>query len=79
VKKIDAKLDIERQKTRTALKDLADLETKLAKLGELSDKCGLKVSELQTALKADKKAAVADLGLQKKFTRKSSRSRPILL
>jgi hypothetical protein len=46
-KKLDAKLDLEGQKTRTALKDLADLETKLAKLGELSDKHGLKVSELQ--------------------------------
>jgi hypothetical protein len=79
VKKIDAKLDIEQQKTRNALKDLVDLETKLAKLGELSDKCGLEVSELQTTLKANKKAAVADLGLQKRFTRKSSRSRAILL
>jgi hypothetical protein len=70
VKKIDAKLDLERQKTRTALKDLADLETKLARLGKLSDTCGLKVSELQTALKADKKAAVADLSLQKKIDKK---------
>jgi hypothetical protein len=39
-------------------------------LGKLSDKCGLKVSELQTALKADKKAAVADLSLQKKIHKK---------
>jgi hypothetical protein len=78
-KKLDAKLDLERQKTRTALKDLARLEAKLAKLGKLSDKRGLKVSELQTVLKADKKAAVADLSLQKKSTRKSSRSRAILL
>jgi hypothetical protein len=70
VKKIDAKLEIERQKTRTALKDLAYLETKLAKLGELSDQRGLKVSELQTVLKADKKAAVADLSLQKKINKK---------
>jgi hypothetical protein len=35
------------------------LETKLAKLGELSDKRGLKVSELQLELKADQKSAVA--------------------
>jgi hypothetical protein len=52
------------------LKDLADLETKLAKLGKLSDKYGLKVSELQTALKADKKATVADLSLQKQIHKK---------
>jgi hypothetical protein len=65
-KKLDGKLDIERHKTRSALKDLADLETKLSKLGELSDKRGLKVSKLQTALKANKKAAVADLSLQNK-------------
>ncbi len=70
VKKIDAKLEFERQKRRTGLKDLADLETKLAKLGELSDKRGLQVSELQTTLKADKKAAVADRSLQKKINRK---------
>jgi hypothetical protein len=64
-KKLDAKLDLERQKTRTALKDLADLETKLAKLGVLSDKRGLKVSELQLELKANRKSAVADLSLLK--------------
>jgi hypothetical protein len=29
VKKIDAKLDLERQKTKSALKDLVNLETKL--------------------------------------------------
>jgi hypothetical protein len=39
-------LDLERQKTKSALKDLAGLETKLAKLGKLSDKHGLEVSEL---------------------------------
>jgi hypothetical protein len=55
------------------------LEAKLAKLGELSDKRGLKVSELQTALKADKKAAVTDLSVQNKSTRKSSSLRVILL
>ena len=54
-------------KTKAALKDLADLETKLAKLGKLSDKCGLKVSKLQMA---NKKAAVADLSLQKKIYKK---------
>jgi hypothetical protein len=53
VKKIDAKLDLEWKKTRSALKDLADLETKLAKLDKLSDKHGLKVSKLQTALRAN--------------------------
>jgi hypothetical protein len=37
VKKIDGKLDLERQNTKSALKDLADLETKLAKLGKLSE------------------------------------------
>jgi hypothetical protein len=36
-------------------------------LGELFDKCGLKVTKLQITLKADKKAAVADLSLQKKI------------
>jgi hypothetical protein len=60
-------LDLEWQKTKSTLKDLAELETMLAKLGELSDKCGLKVSELQIMLKADKKAAVTDLSLQKKI------------
>jgi chromosome segregation ATPase len=70
VKKIDGKLDLERQKTKSALKALADLETKLAKVGKLSDKCGLKVSELHIALKADKKAAVTDLSLQKKIYKK---------
>jgi hypothetical protein len=40
------KLDLERQKTKSALKDLVDLETKLAKLGKLPDKRGRKVSEL---------------------------------
>ncbi len=69
-KKIDAKLDLERQKTKSALKELADLQSKLAKLGELSDKRGLKVAELQIALKADKKAAVADLSFQKKTYKK---------
>jgi chromosome segregation ATPase len=52
------------------LKDLADLETKLAKLGELSDKRGLKVSELQLELKANRKSAVADLSLLKKKHKK---------
>jgi chromosome segregation ATPase len=70
VKKIEATLLLERQKSKTALKDLADLESKLAKLGELSDKRGLKVSELQIQIKADKKAAVADLSLQKKIHKK---------
>jgi chromosome segregation ATPase len=69
-KKLDAKLDLERQKTRTALKDLADLETKLAKLGVLSDKRGLKVSELQLELKANRKSAVADLNVLKKTHKK---------
>jgi hypothetical protein len=70
VKKMEATLLLERQKSKTALKDLADLETKLAKLGELSDKRGLKVSELQIQLKAEKKAGVPDLSLQKKNYKK---------
>jgi chromosome segregation ATPase len=69
-KKLDGKLDLKRQKTKSALKDLTDLETKLAKLGELSDKSGLKVSKLQIALNANKKAAFADLSLQKKIHKK---------
>jgi hypothetical protein len=86
VKELEATLDLERLKTKSALKDLADLGTKLIKLGELSDKCGLKVSELQLELKADRKSVVADLLvekkllwpisiLRKKFTRKNSRLR----
>jgi hypothetical protein len=63
-------LVLERQKTKSALKDLADLETNLAKPGEVSDKCGLKVSELQITLKANKKDAAADLSLQKKIHKK---------
>jgi hypothetical protein len=64
-------LDLEQQKTKSTLKDSADLETtKLAKLGKLSDKHGLKVSELQIAFKANKKAAVTDLSLQKKIYKK---------
>jgi hypothetical protein len=60
--KIDTKLDLERQNTKSASKDLADLETKLG---------GLKVSKLQIALfKANKKAAVTDLSLQKKIYKK---------
>ncbi len=51
-------------KTKAALKDLVDLETKLAKLGKLAGKRGLKVSKLQMA---NKKAAVADLSLEKKI------------
>jgi hypothetical protein len=47
-----------------------DLETKLAKLGKLSGKRGLKVSKLQIMFKANKKAAVADLSLQKKIYKK---------
>ncbi len=35
-------------------------------MGELSDKHGLKVSELQLELKADRKSAVADLLAEKK-------------
>jgi hypothetical protein len=70
VKKLDGKLDLEQQKTKSALKDLVGLETKLTELGKLSDKCGLKVSELQIALKANKKAAVMDLSLQKKIHKK---------
>ena len=70
VKKMEATLLLERQKSKTALKDLADLESKLAKLGELSEKRGLKVSELQIQIKADKKATVADLSLQKKIHKK---------
>ena len=86
VKELEASLDLERLKTKSALKDLADLGTKLNKLGELSNKRGLKVSELQLELKADRKSAVADLLaekkllwpisiLRKKFTRKNSRLR----
>ncbi len=78
VKQLEASLDLERLKTKSALKDLADLATKLTKLGELSDKRGLKVSELQLELKADRKSAVADLLaawrisiLRRKSTRKS--------
>jgi chromosome segregation ATPase len=66
VKQLEASLDLERLKTKSALKDLADLATKLTKLGELSDKRGLKVSELQLELKADRKSAVADLLAEKK-------------
>jgi hypothetical protein len=36
----------------------------------IDDKCGLEVSKLQIALKANKKAAVADLSLQKKIHKK---------
>jgi hypothetical protein len=61
---VDAKLDLEQQKIKSALKNLVDLETKLV---ELSDKCGLQVSKLQIALKANKKAAVTDLSLQEKI------------
>jgi hypothetical protein len=70
VRKIDAKLDLEWQKTESALKEVADSESKLAKLGELSDKSGVKVAELQISPKADKKAAVADLSLHRKIHRK---------
>ncbi len=66
VKQLEASLGLERLKTKSALKDLADLATKLTKLGELSDKRGLKVSELQLKLKADQKSAVADLLAEKK-------------
>jgi hypothetical protein len=66
VKELEATLGLERLKTKSALKDLADLESKLAKLGELSDKRGLKVSEVQLVLKADKKTALADLLADKK-------------
>jgi hypothetical protein len=67
VKQLEASLDLERLKTKSALKDLADLATKLTKLGELSDKRGLKVSELQLELKADRKSAVADLLAEKRL------------
>jgi chromosome segregation ATPase len=73
VRKTDAKLDLERQKTKSALKELADSESKLTKLGELLDKRGLKVAELQMELKAAKKASVADLSLQKKIHKKESK------
>jgi hypothetical protein len=63
---LEATLGLEQLKTKSALKDLADSESKLAKLGELSDKHGLKVSELQLALKADKKTVWADLLSNKK-------------
>jgi hypothetical protein len=66
VKELEATLGLERLKTKSALTDLANSESKLAKLGKLSDKRGLKVSELQLVLKADKKAALADLLADKK-------------
>ena len=68
VKELEATLAEQRLKTKSALKDLADLATKLSKLGELSDKRGLKVSELQLELKADRKTALADLQVEKKAT-----------
>jgi hypothetical protein len=52
VKELEATLGLEQLMTKSALKDLADLETKFTKLGELSDKHGLKVSELLLTLKA---------------------------
>ncbi len=59
-------MGLEWLKTKSTLKDLEDLGPKLSKLGELSDKRGLKVSELQLELKADRKTAVADLLAEKK-------------
>ena len=64
-KKKQGNLGYERQKTKNALKDLAESEAKLAKLGELSDKRGLKLAELQLSVKAEKKAAVAATKLLK--------------
>jgi hypothetical protein len=55
VKELEATLGLE-----------ADLESKLAKLGELSNKHGLKVSELQLTLKVNKKTVLADLLANKK-------------
>jgi hypothetical protein len=66
VKELESTLDLEWLKTKSALKDLADSESKLAKLGKLSDKHGLKVSELQLVLKSNKKTVLADLLANKK-------------
>jgi hypothetical protein len=67
VKELEVTLGLERLKTKkSALTDLADLGTKLSKLGKLSNERGLKVSELQLKLKADQKTAAADLLVEEK-------------
>jgi hypothetical protein len=50
VKELEATLGLDQLKTKSSLKDLADLGNNYAKLGELSDKHGLKVTELRVII-----------------------------
>jgi F0F1-type ATP synthase membrane subunit b/b' len=72
IKALREELILERNNTEIIEKDLADLDAKFKKLGQLLDVCGLKVHKLKEELKSVRKTASADLAAEKRLAQKST-------